>query len=148
MLKKIWRNKVTLVWVFLLVLLLACVRLFEKYMFYDPFLEFFRGEFQNAQLPLYNTVRLFLGLLFRYFLNSGLSVAIIYIVFKDVQLAKVVSMLYAVFLVVLIAVFFGILNFSEKPDYMVLFYVRRFLIQPIFLVLFLPAFYYQKKNSA
>nr|WP_294936805.1 exosortase F system-associated protein [uncultured Flavobacterium sp.] len=134
--------------VFLLVLLLACVRLFEKHLFYDPFLEFFKGEFQNMQLPLYNTAQLFLGLLFRYFLNSGLSVAIIYIVFKDVQLVKVVSLLYAVFFVFLIAVFFWVLNFSEKPDYMVLFYVRRFLIQPIFLVLFLPAFYYQKKNSA
>jgi exosortase F-associated protein len=29
---------------------------------------------------------------------------------------------------------------------MILFYIRRFLIQPIFLLLFLPAFYYQKQN--
>lgn len=131
----------------LLVLLLACVRLFERDLFYDPFLEFFRGEFQNAQLPEYDAFRLFFGLLFRYFLNSALSIAVIFVVFRDAELAKVVSLLYCVFFVLLIGLFFGTLNFSEKPDYMVLFYIRRFLIQPLFLVLFLPAFYYQKKNG-
>lgn len=145
MLKKIWRNKISLASIVLLVVLLACIRLFEKHLFYDPFLEFFREDFQNDALPVYDSFRLLIGLLFRYFLNSVISVAILYIAFKDVSLVKVVSLLYVIFFVILLAVFYGILNFAEKPDYMVLFYVRRFLIQPVFLVLFLPAFYYQKK---
>lgn len=147
MLKKIWRNKITALWVFLLVVLLACVRMFEKQLFYDPFIEFFKGEFQNAELPAYDSFSLFLGLLFRYFLNAALSIAVIYVVFKDSELTKVVSILYFIFFLLLSGTFFSILKFSENPDYMLLFYVRRFLIQPIFLVLFLPAFYYQKKNS-
>jgi exosortase F-associated protein len=28
----------------------------------------------------------------------------------------------------------------------VVFYVRRFLIQPLFIILFIPAFYYQKRQ--
>ena len=37
-----------------------------------------------------------------------------------------------------------IIKFGETNK-MNLFYIRRFIIQPIFLILFIPAFYYQKK---
>ncbi|WP_035677057.1 exosortase F system-associated membrane protein [Flavobacterium limnosediminis] len=147
MLKEIRRNKTKFIWVLVLVLLLAMVRLLEQNLFYDPFLLFFKAEFQNAMLPDYKSVPLFFGLFLRYFLNSALSVAVIYVVFRDVALTKFATILYLIFFVVLIVMFFGTLNFSEKPDYMLLFYIRRFLIQPLFLVIFLPAFYYQKKNS-
>lgn len=141
------RNKKKLIWVAVFVFLLALIRLFEKQLFYDPFLDFFKGEFQNAQLPEYKSVSLFFGLVFRYFLNSVVSIAVIYVVFKDLPLTKFTTVLYLIFFLVLIGLFFGILKFSDQPDYMFLFYVRRFLIQPLFLVLFLPAFYYQKKNK-
>ena len=147
MLQMLLRNKMKVVSVVLLVLFLALIRLFEKHLFYDPFLEFFKGEFQNAQLPQYDAVPLFFGLVFRYFLNSALSIAVIHVVFKEVTLTKFTTALYLIFFLVLIGLFFGILKFSDQPDYMFLFYVRRFLIQPLFLVLFLPAFYYQKKNK-
>lgn len=147
MLQVIRRNKTKVLWIALFVILLALIRLFEKKLFYDPFLDFFKGEFQNAQLPHYDSLPLFFGLVFRYFLNSALSVAVIHVVFKDLPLTKFTTVLYLIFFVVLIALFFGMLKFSEKPDYMLLFYVRRFLIQPLFLVLFLPAFYYQNKNN-
>ncbi|HSD14674.1 MAG TPA: exosortase F system-associated protein [Flavobacterium sp.] len=146
MLKEVLRNKAKIVWIFVLVALLAMIRLFEQDLFYDPFLGFFKDEFQNASLPDYEPLPLFFGMTLRYFLNSVLSVLIIYVAFKDVQLVKVTSVLYLVFFVVLMSVFFGILQFSEKPDSMLLFYIRRFLIQPLFLVIFLPAFYYQRKN--
>lgn len=146
MLKEVLRNRNKIFWIFVLVALLAIIRLFEQDLFYDPFLVFFKDEFQNASLPDYESLPLFFGMSLRYFLNSVLSVAIIYVVFKDVQLVKVTSVLYLLFFVVLITAFFGVLHFSVKPDSMLLFYVRRFLIQPLFLVIFLPAFYYQKKN--
>lgn len=145
--QQLLRNKKKILWVAVFVLLLALIRLFEKQLFYDPFLDFFKGEFQNAQLPQYDSLSLFFGLVFRYFLNSFVSLAVIYVVFKDFSLTKFTTILYVIFFIVLIVLFFGILKFSDRPDYMFLFYVRRFLIQPLFLVLFLPAFYYQKKNQ-
>lgn len=147
MLQELRRNKKKLIWVAVFVFLLALIRLFEKQLFYDPFLNFFKGEFQNAQLPPYDAMPLFFGLVFRYFLNSAVSLAVIYVVFKDIPLTKFTTVLYLILFGVLIVLFFGILKFSDKTDYMFLFYVRRFLIQPLFLVLFLPAFYYQKKNQ-
>lgn len=144
---RILRNKAKIAVVIALVGLLACVRLLEQSLFYDPFLEFFKEDFKNKPLPEYVPLKLFLGLVLRYGINTLLSLGVIYMVFKDRQLIRLTSFLYALFFVLLMAAFFGILTFFKTPDYMLLFYIRRFLIQPLFLVLFLPAFYYQKKVS-
>ena len=147
MLNRLLRNKVTITLVVLLVAMLAVIRFFEQSLFYDPFLDFFKRDFKNESLPKYDSIKLFLGLLLRYGLNTLVSLGIIYMVFKDLMLLKFATVLYGVMFVFLMAAFFSLLYFSEKPDYMLLFYLRRFLIQPLFLVLFLPAFYYQKKVS-
>lgn len=146
MLSTLLRNKVTITVVTLLVGLLAAIRFFEQSLFYDPFLNFFKGEFQNENLPDYDAIQLFLGLLLRYLLNTSFSLAIIYAVFRELPLLKFAALLYGILFVLLITAFFVLLHFTDHPDYMLLFYLRRFLIQPLFLVFFLPAFYYQKKN--
>ncbi len=128
----------------LLVFALILVRAFERSLFYDPFLEFFHGEIQNKPLPQYDGFKLFLGLFFRYLINSIITVSIIYLLFKEVSIVKLTAFLLLGFFVVLIAILFLILNFSSDPDYLFIFYIRRFLIQPLFLILFVPAFFYQK----
>ncbi len=127
-----------------LVTALLLIRMFESDMFYDPFLDFFHGDTQNKIVPEFNTIKLFLGLLCRYFMNSMLTVLIVYFLFKDVSIVKLTSILLSLFFVVLTILFFSLLYFSKTPDYLFLFYVRRFLIQPLFLILFVPAFFYQK----
>lgn len=128
-----------------LILALIFVRAFESNLFYDPFLEFFHGESQNKPLPEYDGFKLFLGLFFRYLINSLITVSIIYLLFKETSIVKLSSILLVVFFVLLIAALFLILNFFSQPDYWYIFYIRRFLIQPLFLILFVPAFYYQRK---
>ena len=128
-----------------LIIALILVRAFESKLFYDPFLEFFHGESQNKPLPEYDSLKLFLGLFFRYLINSVITVSIIYLLFKEASIVKLSFILLVVFFVVLIVALFLILNFSTQPDYLFLFYIRRFLIQPLFLILFVPAFYYQRK---
>ncbi|MEY4835181.1 MAG: hypothetical protein RI980_1296 [Bacteroidota bacterium] len=127
-----------------LVTALLLIRMFEKDLFYDPFLDFFHGDTLNKRVPDFNTIKLFLGLLCRYFMNSMLTVLTVYFLFKDVSIVKLTSFLLSIFFVVLIILFFSLLYFSTTPDYLFLFYVRRFLIQPLFLILFVPAFFYQK----
>jgi len=143
----VWKNKQTILGIVLAVVLLAVIRAFENQLFYDPFLEFFRGTFQNTVLPTYETDRLMISLSLRYWLNTGISLFIIYIVFREKSLLQLSGILYVFFYVVLLTAFIILLKSSKKPDYMTLFYIRRFLIQPLFLLLFLPAFYYQKKKS-
>jgi exosortase F-associated protein len=128
----------------ILVVGLLLIRMFEKDLFYDPFLDFFHGYTQNKIIPEFNTIKLFLGLLYRYFMNSIFTVLIVYFLFKDISIIKLTSYLLSIFFVVLIIIFFSLLHFSKSPDYLFVFYVRRFLIQPLFLILFVPAFFYQK----
>jgi exosortase F-associated protein len=147
MLNKILQNKVNIFISFILVCLLAVVRAFEGNLFYDPFLIYFEGDYMSLPLPEFNALLLFLGLLFRYVLNSILSVGIIYFLFKDKEMIKFASILYLLFFLILIVVFFFILYFYGNQNNLLLFYVRRFLIQPLFLILFIPAFYYQRLSK-
>lgn len=147
MLENLLKNKVKVLLGILLVLLLALIRAYEDALFYDPFLNYFKMDYHNLPLPEIDNVPLFFGLLFRYFLNTIVSLAMIYVLFKDVEAVKFASILYSLFFVILVVAFFFILSFFSDPSKMVLFYIRRFLIQPIFLLLFLPAFYFQKQNN-
>lgn len=127
--------------------LILCIRFFEDALFYDPFLTFFKTDYQNRSLPNVEAPRLILNLFLRYFANTLLSMAIIYLLFLDKTHVKVALVLYLILFVLLLVVFCYLLFVSDNPNYLVLFYVRRFLIQPILLLLLIPAFYFQKLTS-
>jgi exosortase F-associated protein len=147
MLKILFAHKFKVVSILFFVLMLVLVRAYENSLFYDPFLEYFKKDFNNLPLPQYNSLYLVIGLAFRYGLNSVLSLGIIYSVFKDSNMIKFVSILYTLFFVFLMFSFFLIIYVYENQNNMMLFYIRRFLIQPIFVLLFIPAFYYQMKKK-
>jgi len=145
MLKKRTENIMRLLLFVVFIALLAIIRAYEEVLFYDPFLEFFKSEFTNRSFPEYNGFRLFISLLFRYFLNSAVSLAMIFVLFKDKEMLKFTSFLYMLFFILLMLAFYSILLFFGEANYLALFYVRRFLIQPLFVILFIPAFYYQAR---
>ena len=145
--KQLLNHKLRIALAMMLVLLLVLIRTYEDRMFYDPFLNYFKTDYYNLPLPELNNIQLFFGLVLRYFLNSSLSLAIIYVLFKDFEAVKFASILYLIFFMLLILALFLVLSFFGETNKMTLFYIRRFLIQPIFLLLFLPAFYYQKQND-
>ncbi len=140
--KIIWE----ITWITALVILLALVRGFESQLFYDPFLDYFKKDFNSLALPYFDVDQLFLGLLFRYAINMILSLAILYVIFKEIEMIQFSSILYGFFFFLLIISFFIVLTYASEYKE-ILFYIRRFLIQPIFLILFIPAFYYQKKGN-
>ena len=147
MLQKILNNKVRILQLFFLIGLLLLVRFFENQLFYDPFLEFFKNDFVKLRLPRVNSAQLFLGLLFRFALNAIVSLGVIFVLFKDILMIKFAFFLYCFLFIILIIAFFYIICFAKENYNWVLFYIRRFLIQPIFLLLFVPGFYYQKQNK-
>ncbi len=145
MLKKIRSHKKETAIVISLVLLLALIRSYEDQLFYDPFLIFFKGKFLTSGLPAFDGFKLLVGLSLRYLLNTIISLGILYVVFKQRDLIKFAGFLYGMFFILLMVSFFVIVEFYSPDKSMMLFYVRRFIIQPIFLLLFLPAFYYQNQ---
>lgn len=147
MLKKILNHKIRIALAMLFIIALVLVRAYEDSLFYDPFLDYYKSHYNNLPIPKTDNLQLFGGLLFRYFLNTAFSLAIIYVLFKDMDAIKFASFLYLIFFVILITALFFIISKNGETNKMVLFYIRRFLIQPIFLLLFLPAFYYQKQKK-
>jgi exosortase F-associated protein len=140
------KNVKILVVLFLIGLLIA-VRTFESILFYDPFMDYFKAEYANLSYPQLDSILFYLNLIFRYTLNSVISVLILYVIFEDIVMVKFSGSLLLMFLIILLFSMFLLLNYSDESQKMILFYVRRFLIQPIFLLLFIPAFYYQKKTA-
>lgn len=132
----------TLLIIFPFIIGFVLIRLFENDWFYDPFLDYFKGAYQSEVFPEFESFKLFFNLFLRYFLNTILSLGIIYVLFRNKEFLKVALFLYALFFILLIAAFFYIVNYTDNN--FILFYVRRFLIQPLFLLLFVPAFYFQK----
>lgn len=126
---------------------LILIRTYEDLLFYDPFLSYFKLDYHNLSLPEVDCLKFFFGLLFRYFGNAIFSLSIIYVLFKDFELTKFASLLYFVFFVILVMVLFLVLLQGDQANKMAVFYIRRFLIQPLFLLLFIPAFFYQKQNK-
>jgi exosortase F-associated protein len=145
MLNKIKAHKLKIITAIFIVLCFVLIRSFENQLFYDPLLVYFDSDFKSLPFPEMDLLKLFFGLLLRYFLNSALSLLLIYILFRDLDMLKFSTFLYLFFFLVLFGMFFIILKFFPDGNWL-LFYVRRFIIQPIFVILFIPAFYYQMQN--
>jgi len=127
---------------------LVLIRAFEDTLFYDPLLEFFKMDYNTLPLPKMDIFRLLAAVALRFLINTILSLAILWFVFKDREIIKFSAILYGFLFVILFMAFIFIVYTSEgTSSHMVLFYVRRFLIQPLFLLLLLPAFYFQKYKS-
>ena len=144
MLERLVRNKKKIGWSLFLVLLLILIRAFEETLFYDPFLSYFKDEYANLPFPQINIIKLFFSIGIRFYLNSIISIILLYVIFEDKQIVKFSLLLYMILGSILMISFIFTLTFFPHEK-MTLFYIRRFLIQPIFILLFIPAFFYQKQ---
>lgn len=128
----------------LLIIVLAMIRFFEDYLFYDPYLQFFKNDYLYIDSPRRETSKLTLFTTLRYLLNSLISLWILYLVFRDRSVVKFASLIYGfAYLVLLILFLYFVIN-PRQEDYYLFFNIRRFLIQPLILLILLPAFYYDK----
>ncbi|MCF1192456.1 exosortase F system-associated protein [Mangrovimonas sp. AS39] len=130
--------------VFVLVILLVLIRYFEDQLFYDPYLIFFKNDYLYIDSPRRETLRLVLSTTLRFTLNTIISLGIIWVLFKDWGAVKFSAVLYGVAYVLLMMLFLYFVVNPRQEDYYLFFNVRRFLIQPIILLILIPAFYYQR----
>lgn len=127
--------------------LLVGIRAFEDELFYDPYLLFFKSDYLYLDHPRREVLKLLLFTLFRYVLNSGISLGIIYLVFKDRSMVKFSALLYTLALLVLVPLYLYFVINPQQEDYYMFFNIRRFLIQPVLLLVLLPAFYYYRLHT-
>jgi len=132
------------IFVVLLFFILVAIRGFEDVLFYDPYLNFFENDYLYVDSPRREVVKLVLYTTYRFLLNSLASLGILFLIFKDKTIIKFSALIYAVAYVLLLIPFLYFVINPKQEDYYLFFNIRRFLIQPIFLILLLPAFYYHK----
>ncbi|WP_417370401.1 exosortase F system-associated membrane protein [Gelidibacter japonicus] len=127
--------------------LLILIRAFENELFYDPYLTFFKNDYLYIDNPRREIFKLTLFTSLRYFLNSVISLGIIYIFFNDRSVVKFSVLIYVFSFFILLAFFLYFVINPRQEDYYIFFNIRRFLIQPLLLLLLLPAFYYHQLKS-
>ena len=132
----------------LLVGLLVLIRFLEHSLFYDPLMEFYQSDYLNNKLPHFITWKLLANVFLRFLLNTIISLAIVYVAFLDKNILKFSFLLYVLLFIACFTGFTFLILTIENENFMALFYIRRFLIHPIFVIILLPAFYYFRlKNS-
>ena len=124
---------------------LGSIRFFENSLFYDPFIQFFKEHYFLKEIPNIDLIKIITHTLFRYSLNTLISIVILFVTFKNKEIIRFSLLLYCLVFIVLIILYTLIMANLSKETYQLFFYIRRFLIQPILILLLLPAFYYQQK---
>jgi exosortase F-associated protein len=140
-------NPLRIVLILMLFGLLVLVRVFEHELFYDPYLLFFQNDYLYMDFPRRETFKLIMFTTLRYVINSSISIGIIYLFFKDRGMVHFSFLIYVLaFSIFLMPFLYFVIN-PRQEDYYLFFNIRRFLIQPILLLILLPAFYYYKLKS-
>lgn len=138
--RRIWRFGL----IALLIGFLVLVRHYEQQFFYDPMMAFFNNEYgAGEEIPFH----WLLNLLFRYLLNSMISLGILYLFFQKWSVVKFAGLLYFLLLLILFPAFIILVGEVTSDNYLSVFYVRRFLVHPVLLLLLIPAFFYQKMRG-
>ena len=131
--------------VFAGILGLISVRFLEDKIFYDPFLEFFKADYKVAQVPDFIWGKLMLNHFFRFALNLIFSAIVVHFMFLNKKWTIQAVFLMAVAFLFFFPIYLWCLYSKMEIGYLFTFSVRRFVIQPIILLLIIPIFYYRKK---
>lgn len=130
--------------ILILIGLLVSIRGFETDLFYDPLIQFFKTNHSTGSLPAFDTFKLLGNISLRYLANTLISLALLWVLFREADIIKISIMVFLTFFVLLMIAYSYLLFYSNTADYVLLFYVRRFLIQPILLLILIPAFYFHR----
>lgn len=134
------------IFVVILFLLLVAIRGFEDLLFYDPYLTFFENDYLYIDNPRREIAKLVFNTTLRFALNTFISLGILYLIFNDKSIIKFSGLVYIIAYILLLIPFLYFVINPKQEDYYLFFNIRRFLIQPIILILLFPAFYYYKLN--
>ena len=120
------------------------VRMVEDKIFYDPFLNYFHEANKNADFPHFEWGKLILHHLFRFLLNLFFSALVVHFIFKNKRWTFQAVILMVIVFVITFPIYLYCIHTKFEIGYLFSFYMRRFVIQPLILLLIIPMFYYRK----
>lgn len=133
--------------IIVLLILLVGVRLFEIELFNDPLYGYFHSDFQLFNVPIIVKWEVVSVTSLRFLFNMVLSLWILWFVYKNENYINAALWVYLFAFVILMVMFYLLLEADSNFTKMFLFYVRRFLIQPILLFVLTAGFYFIKTKG-
>ena len=124
---------------------LVGIRVVEDTVFYDPFIMFFKSADHSVVFPSFQWGKLVVSYIFRFGLNTFFSVWIIHFLFQNSNWSKQAFVLMALIFVIVFPIYLFCIYDKLEFGYLFSFYIRRFVIQPLPLLLIITVFYYRKK---
>lgn len=121
------------------------VRALEDTLFYDPFLNYFHEANKNIEFPAFEWGKLTVGYLFRFVLNLLFSCVIIYGLFGNKQWTLQGAVMITIVFIISLPIYLYCISDRFGIGYLFSFYMRRFVIQPLIILLIVPMFYYRKQ---
>ena len=140
-------NLIKYILLFILIGLLVLIRYYEDQLFYDPYGSFFQNDYLYIDSPRREAFKLVIFTTLRFVLNTFISLSILFVIFRDWSDIKFSGVIYLLAYIILMLLFLYFVLNPKQEDYYLFFNIRRFLIQPIILILLLPAFYYHKQRQ-
>lgn len=123
---------------------LVSVRVLEDRLFYDPILAYFKSESAINAFPKFDGFKIIISHLFRFVLNLLFSLLIIQNIFRNKEWTLQAALLMVVVFVIVFPIYLYCLYTQFDIGLLFSFYMRRFVIQPMTLLLIVPIFYYRK----
>ena len=120
------------------------IRMVESKIFYDPFLAYFHEANKQIAIPEFVWSKLILNHLFRFLLNLICSAIILQAFFNNKKWTFQGIILTVLVFAITFPVYLYCLHTELDIGHLFTFYMRRFVIQPIILLLIIPLFYYRK----
>lgn len=127
----------------LLIIGLILVRKFEDSLFYDPFINYFHLVAHHT-FPEIDIAKFNASTMLRFSINTLLTVLIIWFIFWNRSYLRFSIFVLIISFIILLPLYNYLISTKFSSGEMLFFYVRRFLIQPIFVLILIPCFYYQE----
>lgn len=123
------------------------IRFLEDKIFYDPFIEYFHNHDLKKTFPDFQSTKIIFHYLLRFSLNFIFSLIVIYGFFDNKKWTKEGGILMVLFFVITFPIYLYCIFSEFSMGELFSFYMRRFVIQPVILLLIIPLFYYRKKMN-
>ena len=123
---------------------LVVLRPFGEAVLYDPLEIYFKNDYLKLPLPEMNLLLLGFSVSFKYLLNSLVSIQIIRYALMNEEYTEFAMKIYIWIYALLITFFLVLIIWEPSNSTLLLFYVRRFLMHPLLILILIPAFYYQE----
>lgn len=120
------------------------VRFLESQLFYDPFLNYFHEANRHASFPTFDWGKLVISHFFRFGLNVLFSALIVQFMFRNKQWTLQAVLLMLIVFAITFPLYLYCVYTRFEVGYLFSFYMRRFVIQPLVVLLIIPIFYYRK----